>query len=143
MFRHHVRFPFLLQLLASHPSLSSLTTPLHFTREYATGGELIEYIAARDHLTEKEARRFFRQIISAMDHCHMANVVHRDLKLENLLLNQERNILISDFGLGRTFQSDSEELMKVCLCFFSPIVRWNALSSFVLFCLGFLAERCF
>ncbi|KAJ3034559.1 Map microtubule affinity-regulating kinase, partial [Rhizophlyctis rosea] len=80
--------------------------------EYATGGELIEYIAARDHLTEKEARRFFRQIISAMDHCHLANVVHRDLKLENLLLNQERNILISDFGLGRTFQNDSEELMK-------------------------------
>ncbi|KAJ3177047.1 Map microtubule affinity-regulating kinase [Gaertneriomyces sp. JEL0708] len=80
--------------------------------EYAQGGELIEYIASRGHLTEKEARRCFRQIISAMDHCHMANVVHRDLKLENLLLNAERNILISDFGLGRTFQNDSEELMK-------------------------------
>ncbi|RKO94681.1 kinase-like domain-containing protein, partial [Blyttiomyces helicus] len=80
--------------------------------EYAQGGELIEYIAARNHLSEKEARRYFRQIISAMDHCHMANVVHRDLKLENLLLNGERNILISDFGLGRTFRDDSEELMK-------------------------------
>ncbi|KND04169.1 CAMK/CAMKL protein kinase [Spizellomyces punctatus DAOM BR117] len=80
--------------------------------EYAQGGELIEYIAPRGHLSEKEARRYFRQIVSAMDHCHMANVVHRDLKLENLLLNGERNILISDFGLGRTFRSDSEELMK-------------------------------
>lgn len=47
-----------------------------------------------------------------MDHCHLANVVHRDLKLENLLLNGERNILISDFGLGRTYSTDSEELMK-------------------------------
>ena len=82
-------------------------------REYAKGGELIEYIASRDHLAEKEARRFFRQIISAIDHCHLANVVHRDLKLENLLLNGERNILLSDFGLGRTFRDDLEEYMKV------------------------------
>ncbi|KAJ3161812.1 Map microtubule affinity-regulating kinase [Geranomyces michiganensis] len=80
--------------------------------EYAQGGELIEHIAARGYLPEKEARRYFRQIISAMDHCHLANVVHRDLKLENLLLNGERDILISDFGLGRTYRSDSEELMK-------------------------------
>ncbi|KAI8926582.1 kinase-like domain-containing protein [Entophlyctis helioformis] len=80
--------------------------------EYAKGGELIDYIAARDHLTEREARRFFRQIISALDHCHLASVVHRDLKLENLLLNHERNVLISDFGLGRTFNPDVEEYMK-------------------------------
>ncbi|KAI9208700.1 kinase-like domain-containing protein, partial [Polychytrium aggregatum] len=80
--------------------------------EYASGGELIDYIAARSRLTEKEARKFFRQIISAMDHCHQANVVHRDLKLENLLLNSDRNILISDFGLGRTFTSDQDDYMK-------------------------------
>nr|KAJ3417848.1 Serine/threonine-protein kinase par-1 [Polyrhizophydium stewartii] len=80
--------------------------------EYAKGGELIDYIAARDHLTEKEARKFFRQILSALDHCHMANVVHRDLKLENLLLNHERNVLVSDFGLGRTFDPDANEYMK-------------------------------
>ncbi|KAH9277159.1 hypothetical protein BASA83_000019 [Batrachochytrium salamandrivorans] len=80
--------------------------------EYAKGGELISYIAARDHLTEKEARKFFRQILSALDHCHLASVVHRDLKLENLLLDQERNVLISDFGLGRTFNPNAEEYMK-------------------------------
>ncbi|KAJ3341274.1 MAP microtubule affinity-regulating kinase 1 [Gonapodya sp. JEL0774] len=80
--------------------------------EYAPGGELIDYIASRKHLSEKEARRFFRQIISAMDHCHSANVVHRDLKLENLLLSADRNILISDFGLGRTFNSEADDYMK-------------------------------
>ncbi|KAI9190458.1 hypothetical protein H9P43_001892 [Blastocladiella emersonii ATCC 22665] len=79
--------------------------------EYAPGGELIDYIAAKDYLSEKEARRFFRQIISAIDHCHQANVVHRDLKLENLLLSGGRDILITDFGLGRTFRSDFEDLM--------------------------------
>ncbi|KAI8849808.1 kinase-like domain-containing protein [Chytridium lagenaria] len=80
--------------------------------EYAAGGELIDYIAARNYLTEKEARRLFRQILSAMDHCHMANVVHRDLKLENLLLTDQKNILISDFGLGRTFLNDKDDYMK-------------------------------
>ncbi|KAJ3191311.1 Map microtubule affinity-regulating kinase [Irineochytrium annulatum] len=80
--------------------------------EFAAGGELIEYIASRNYLTEKEARRLFRQIISAMDHCHLANVVHRDLKLENLLLTEQKNILISDFGLGRTFLNDKDDYMK-------------------------------
>ena len=74
---------------------------------------MIDYIAAKSYLSEKEARKFFRQIISAMHHCHQANVVHRDLKLENLLLNHDRNILISDFGLGRTFKSDRDDLMNV------------------------------
>lgn len=75
-------------------------------REYAAGGELINYIANKGHLSEKEARLFFRQMISAIDHCHSANVVHRDLKLENLLLSSDRTLLISDFGLGRTFKED-------------------------------------
>ena len=57
-------------------------------------------------MTEKEARGFFRQMVSAIDHCHLSNVVHRDLKLENLLLSSNRSLLISDFGLGRTFKED-------------------------------------
>ncbi|ORY52764.1 Pkinase-domain-containing protein, partial [Neocallimastix californiae] len=79
--------------------------------EYAPGGELIDYILTKKHLNETEARKFFRQIISAIDHCHMANVVHRDLKLENLLLSKEKNILITDFGLGRTFDGSTKDYM--------------------------------
>ena len=77
------------------------------------GGELLDHITAKGHLQEKEARKYFRQLISAMDHCHQGNVVHRDLKLENLLLNSEKELLISDFGLGRTFKDEGTELMKV------------------------------
>jgi len=79
--------------------------------EYAPGGELIDYILTKKHLNETEARKFFRQIISAIDHCHMANVVHRDLKLENLLLSKDKNILITDFGLGRTFDGSTKDYM--------------------------------
>ncbi|RKO95438.1 kinase-like protein, partial [Caulochytrium protostelioides] len=101
-----------------HPNIISIfqvvDTPQEcwVVMEYAPGGELIDYILAHDHLGEKEARRLFRQIISAMDHCHLANVVHRDLKLENLLLNKQKDLLISDFGLGRTFSSDKDDLMR-------------------------------
>lgn len=86
-------------------------------RELAKGGELMEYIISHGKLSEKEARKFFRQIVSAMAHIHQASIVHRDLKLENILLSQDINCLISDFGLGRTFQEDQMEDMKVLISY--------------------------
>ncbi|ORY35255.1 kinase-like protein [Rhizoclosmatium globosum] len=107
-----------LMMRLDHPNIINLYSIMEtedecfVVMEYAAGGELIEYIAARNYLTEREARKFFRQIISAMDHCHLASVVHRDLKLENLLLNDSRDILISDFGLGRTYNPEVQEYLK-------------------------------
>ena len=80
--------------------------------QYASGGEMMQYMTVKTLLNEKEARRIFRQLVSGLDQIHKANVVHRDLKLENLLIDDERNILISDFGLGRTFNSDHVHLLK-------------------------------
>ncbi len=82
--------------------------------EYASGGELIDYIAAKGQLNDKEGRRLFRQLVSAIDHCHLAGVVHRDLKLENILLTQDKNILLSDFGLGRTVRKADQRLSTFC-----------------------------
>ncbi|RKP18109.1 Pkinase-domain-containing protein, partial [Rozella allomycis CSF55] len=83
--------------------------------QYAGGGELIDYITTKESLTEKDSRRLYRQIISAIDHCHEAGVVHRDdLKLENLLLTEDNNILISDFGLGRSFIGKNHLLGTFC-----------------------------
>ncbi len=84
----------------------------------------MNHLVSRERLPEKEARKYFRQLISAIDHCHRGNVVHRDLKLENLLLNSQNNLLISDFGLGRTFQSANGELMNV-IEFFHTINFWQ------------------
>eukprot|EP01133_Synstelium_polycarpum_P007854 gene7854-9218_t len=66
--------------------------------ELVSGGELFDYIVARGRLAEKEARKFFRQILSGLIYCHANNVCHRDLKLENLLVDENGNIKISDFG---------------------------------------------
>ncbi|GAM19901.1 hypothetical protein SAMD00019534_030760 [Acytostelium subglobosum LB1] len=70
--------------------------------EYVSGGELFDYIVAREYIKEKEARKFFRQIVSAIEYCHSNLVVHRDLKPENLLLDANGNIKITDFGLSNS-----------------------------------------
>lgn len=79
---------------------------IYIVMEYATGGELFDYIVAHKRVKEKEARSFFRQVISAVDYCHQNAVIHRDLKPENLLLDQTKNIKIIDFGFGNTYKSD-------------------------------------
>lgn len=67
--------------------------------EYAPGGELFDYIVAKDKLKEEEARGFFRQIVSAVAYIHERGYAHRDLKPENLLLDEDQNIKLIDFGL--------------------------------------------
>lgn len=68
--------------------------------EHVSGGELFDYLVKKGRLTPKEARRFFRQIISALDFCHSHSICHRDLKPENLLLDEKNNIKVADFGMA-------------------------------------------
>ncbi|XP_072716922.1 maternal embryonic leucine zipper kinase-like isoform X3 [Ciconia boyciana] len=67
--------------------------------EYCPGGELFDYIIAKDRLSEDEARVFFRQIVSAIAYVHSQGYAHRDLKPENLLIDEEHNLKLIDFGL--------------------------------------------
>jgi MAP/microtubule affinity-regulating kinase len=54
--------------------------------EYLEGGELLGYLEERGHLSENEARELFTQIMDAMSYCHRQKLIHRDLKLENIML---------------------------------------------------------
>ncbi|KAK2157832.1 hypothetical protein LSH36_184g12004 [Paralvinella palmiformis] len=75
-----------------------------------SGGELFEYLSERDKVQEDEAVEFLKQILEGIKHLHDRNIVHLDLKPENLmLLHQESTRLkLIDFGLSRILNSKAE-----------------------------------
>ncbi|OAL47286.1 Pkinase-domain-containing protein [Pyrenochaeta sp. DS3sAY3a] len=76
--------------------------------EYASGGELFDYILNHRYLKDGPARKLFSQLISGVGYLHRKGIVHRDLKLENLLLDRNKNIIITDFGFANTFDPNDE-----------------------------------
>lgn len=76
--------------------------------EYASGGELFDYILNHRYLKDGPARKLFAQLISGVGYLHKRGIVHRDLKLENLLLDRNKNIIITDFGFANTFDPKDE-----------------------------------
>ncbi|CAG8542293.1 12171_t:CDS:10 [Ambispora gerdemannii] len=90
--------------------------------EYASG-ELFDHILAHRYLKERDACRLFAQLISGVNYLHQKNIVHRDLKLENLLLDRNRNIIITDFGFANQFDSAKADLMATSCgspCYAAP-----------------------
>ncbi|XP_016975460.1 serine/threonine-protein kinase par-1 isoform X2 [Drosophila rhopaloa] len=77
---------------------------IYIVSEYASQGEIFDYIAKYGRMSESAARYKFWQIISAVEYCHKNGIVHRDLKAENLLLDLNMNIKIADFGFSNHFK---------------------------------------
>lgn len=106
----------------AHPNIVQLHEMVETERhigiilEYASGGELFDYILNQRYLKDPSARRLFAQLVSGVGYLHKKGIVHRDLKLENLLLDQNKNIIITDFGFANTFDPADE---------LSPEIEYN------------------
>ncbi|GFO06252.1 hormonally upregulated neu-associated kinase, partial [Plakobranchus ocellatus] len=89
-----------------HPNIVALLEIMetdnsyYLVTELCRGGDLMDYISARKRLQEKEVLKFIRQIVSAVDYLHKLGIIHRDLKIENLLLDGNNDIKLIDFGLS-------------------------------------------
>ncbi|KAJ7175501.1 kinase-like domain-containing protein, partial [Mycena filopes] len=82
--------------------------------EYASGGELFDHILAHRYLKERDAGKLFAQLISGVWYMHQKGIVHRDLKLENLLLDRHRNLIITDFGFANRFDTSNNLMETLC-----------------------------
>ncbi|CAJ0898030.1 14008_t:CDS:10, partial [Entrophospora sp. SA101] len=102
-----------IMLLLYHPYIVQLKDVMvlqhHYYMffEYVNGGQMLDYIISHGKLKEKHARKFARQIASALDYCHRNSIVHRDLKIENILISKSGSIKIIDFGLSNLYSPRS------------------------------------
>ncbi|KAK0547336.1 Serine/threonine-protein kinase [Tilletia horrida] len=102
-----------LQLLLHHPYVCGMremmihTNHYYMVFEFVNGGQMLDYIISHGRLRERAARKFARQIGSALEYCHRNSIVHRDLKIENILISGSGNIKIIDFGLSNLFSPHS------------------------------------
>ncbi|KAI9506715.1 kinase-like domain-containing protein, partial [Coemansia spiralis] len=114
--KHNIRVEREIKLLSIlwHPNIVRLYDVVQHPKYtmivmgYNSGGELLQLIRKRGRLHENEARMFFRQIVSAMDYTHRNCIIHRDLKLENVMLDHENRVHIIDFGFANTFEWDKQ-----------------------------------
>ena len=103
----------------NHPNLIKLYQVLDADQnifvvmEYVNGGELFNLVNEGSGLDEVSARKYFRQIIDGVEHCHQHLVCHRDLKLENILVDDKGHVKIADFGLSNIMK-DGKFLKTSC-----------------------------
>nr|XP_009858540.1 serine/threonine-protein kinase NIM1 isoform X3 [Ciona intestinalis] len=103
-----------------HPHIIHLYEVIHTEKklflvmEYASGGELYTKLSTQGKLSEPDSKIVFSQILSAVQHMHQHNVIHRDLKAENIFYSEKKHIKVGDFGFSTTAKSLGEALNTFC-----------------------------
>ena len=75
--------------------------------EYCEGKDLLDYILTKSKLTEEESLKYFQQLINALFYLHSQNIAHRDIKIDNMLLDRNRDLKLVDFGLSTKYPDDN------------------------------------
>uniref|UniRef100_A0A8C6LNK9 Ribosomal protein S6 kinase n=1 Tax=Nothobranchius furzeri TaxID=105023 RepID=A0A8C6LNK9_NOTFU len=76
--------------------------------DYVSGGEMFTHLYQRDHFSEEAVRIYIGEIILALEHLHKLGIVYRDIKLENILLDSEGHVVLTDFGLSKEFLEEDK-----------------------------------
>uniref|UniRef100_A0A8C4Q3Y7 non-specific serine/threonine protein kinase n=1 Tax=Eptatretus burgeri TaxID=7764 RepID=A0A8C4Q3Y7_EPTBU len=84
-------------------------TKLHLILDYVSGGELFTHLYQREHFTEDEVRIYIAAIALALEHLHKLGIIYRDIKLENILLDGDGHVVLTDFGLSKEFVTEGNE----------------------------------
>ena len=115
--------------LMKHPNVVQLIDVLkdnsyfYIILEFCLYGELYKTVYEKGKLDEKEASFYFKQILLGIQYIHSLNITHRDLKPENILIDQYGKIKITDFGLSKLLDSESNGMTKTPCgspCYVSP-----------------------
>uniref|UniRef100_A0A671KVR2 Serine/threonine-protein kinase CHK1 n=1 Tax=Sinocyclocheilus anshuiensis TaxID=1608454 RepID=A0A671KVR2_9TELE len=120
--------------MLSHPNIvrffgyRSEGTTQYIFLEYCSGGELFDRIEPDVGMPEKEAHRFFQQLVAGVEYLHSVGITHRDIKPENILLDDKDNLKISDFGLATMFRNRGRERALTRLCGTLPYVAPELMS---------------
>ncbi|XP_022828431.1 ribosomal protein S6 kinase beta-like, partial [Spodoptera litura] len=87
---------------------------LHLILDYVAGGELFTHLYQREHFSENEVRIYIAEIILALEQLHKLGIIYRDIKLENILLDAEGHIVLTDFGLSKEFCGGESRAYSFC-----------------------------
>lgn len=103
-----------------HPNIAQLyevlttESKIYLVTEYVSGGEIFEHIESNGPMSEGQAKLIFIQLLDAIQYCHDKKVVHRDLKLENIMMDSNMNPKIIDFGFTREVETKDKLLETYC-----------------------------
>ncbi|KAF3120446.1 hypothetical protein TWF703_002604 [Orbilia oligospora] len=104
--QHAIEREIVVMNIPTHPNMIELyeiwdsRDEVYLVLEYVSGGDLLQYMTKKRFLPEKEVARLFKQLITGLSHLHRFSIYHRDLKHENLMMDQHGNVKIGDFGMA-------------------------------------------
>ncbi|XP_039254874.2 ribosomal protein S6 kinase alpha-5-like [Styela clava] len=87
---------------------------LHLILDYVNGGEMFTHLNLREHFTEPEVKIFIAEILLALEHLHKLGIIYRDIKLENILLDKDGHVVLTDFGLSKEIIPEEERAYSFC-----------------------------
>ncbi|CAF0901123.1 unnamed protein product [Adineta steineri] len=106
------QIPFLVSL---HYAFQS-DAKLHLVMDYVSGGELFTHLNKRQHFSEQDARIYIAELTLALGQLHKLGIIYRDIKLENILLDNDGHIVLADFGLSKEFRPDDADKRTYSFC---------------------------